>query len=196
MPRRWSLRATVVTVLVVGIVPAGCSAQPAGTPNPYAAEIEQAREGATTDVQRTALEDGTVSDAEFQELEQDAIRCVADLGYLVSVTENGYELTTLDGEGFANEAEGELATAAQDDCFAERMGAVGQVYQLMRTNPNRDDVGTLLASCLVRSGLVEPPFTGKDFNETFQDPPYDQDDPRFIECGQDPYAAFGGPDGS
>jgi hypothetical protein len=171
----------------------GCAAQQAEAPNPYAAEVEEARERATTDLQRAILEDGKVTKAEFSEVEQDAIRCVADRGYLVTVTDGGYQLTMPDGEGFAGPAEGEVASAAQDECFAERMGMAGNLYHLMRQNPDREDVPTMFADCLVRAKVVDAPFSGQDYNEAVMDPPWDTEDPRVLECNLDPRGAHGGP---
>lgn len=186
------LRAAVsAAVLMVLALSAGCSVQSAEVPNPYAAEIEQAREEATTDLQRAVLEDGKVTDAEFSEVAQDAARCVADRGYLMTVTDSGYELTMPNGEGFASEADGEAATQAQSECIAERMGWVESLYDALRQNPERQDAPTLLADCLVRAGVVDAPFSGHDYDEAIMDPPWDPEDPRVRECSMDPRGRTG-----
>ena len=185
--------AAPAALLMVLALSAGCSTQSAEVPNPYAAELEQARKEVTTDLQRAVLEDGKVTDAEFSEIEQDAVRCVADRGYKLTVTDGGYQLTMPNGEGFDSSADGDLANAVQDECFAERMGWVESLYNAMRQNPERQDVPTLLADCLVRAGVVDAPFNGQDYNEAIMDPPWDTEDARVLECSVDPRGAHGGP---
>ncbi|RXR25720.1 hypothetical protein DLJ96_11030 [Actinotalea fermentans ATCC 43279 = JCM 9966 = DSM 3133] len=185
-------KAIAASIFLVLSVSAGCTTQSAETPDPYAAEIEQARAVATTDLQRAVLEDGKVTDAEFSEIEQDVVRCVADRGYLLEITNGGYKLTMPDGEGFDSEADGEIGTATQDECFAERMGMVESLYHVMRQNPEREDMSTLLADCLVRGSVVDAPFSGQDYSETLADPPYDTNDPLVVACYDDPRGAHGG----
>lgn len=193
MSRRQVARHLLAAVVVVHVV-SGCAVAQPDSADPWAAEFAEAREFATSELQREVLEDGQITDAEFHEVEQDVVRCVADQGYELTVIGggNGYELTMPGGMGFVDEVAGGQGTAARDECFRDRFGAVESLYWTIRINPENVDLNTLVAECLVRAAVVDPPFSGQDYGESLSNPTYDLSDPRVDECLTDPSRAFDG----
>lgn len=163
---------------------AGCT-PPAPSPEElFRADFEQAIASATSDFERSVLEDHVISDAEYDESRERLRSCVAD---------GGYELELLpDGTRFqaASDEDLEVVQEVFDDCQIGTVIEIEPLYFSVRLNPEHKDPDQQMAECLQRAGVVDKEFDGKDYGETFKNPPYDQADARVLECGAAPETAF------
>ena len=156
--RRVGRVAAVVGALLLIAEMAACSAEsPGGGSGPYAAEFEQARRNAVTDFQREVLSDDQITDAEFREVRQRYVDCVADAGMHVVAQPNGqYDFSP----GPAN-AEQE---AAERRCSDETTYVIEPLYYLLQVNPDNEDFSALIVECLRQQGVVDDAFTKEDWD--------------------------------
>jgi hypothetical protein len=152
---------------------------------PWADEFQRYYAEAKTDIGRSMLADGRVSDMEFAEAMSIIEECYANDGFTVEYDEYGFEtVTATTGTEDPLDEMGKCAFA--DD------GAVVLFYQV-QANPDNTDQETLIAECLGRAGLVERGFSREDFiaaTET-EKLPWDRADPLSAECFRDPLGLVG-----
>lgn len=140
------------------VVLAGCGvAKSESAAGPYAALFVQAREAATSQFERDVLADDKVTRAEYEEAVQRFVSCVEDLGAQVTLQDqDGYYIYAIGAN-----------TAAYDEaavvCAPGTKALIEGLYVDTLTNPDNVDFDELIAQCFVEVGLVEAPFTGRDF---------------------------------
>ena len=133
---------------------------------PWADELTSAYRSATSDFERTALEDGAVSDGEHAEMEQAFRSCLGDkrVDFSGFDPDGSYEFTG--GKGLTNDEANKIA----NDCSVTTgVNTVGMLYSLMRSNPDNLDTATITAACLVRKGVVPEGYTASDYNRDAPD---------------------------
>ncbi|GAA3224642.1 hypothetical protein GCM10010488_27150 [Oerskovia jenensis] len=171
-----------VGVAVLALLAGGCAQDVATAPGLYASEFKQAREAATTDLERDILADDQITDAEYQEVRERLKSCVAGRGFeLELLADGGTSIPYSQGD------EAALDTAIQE-CEANTVVNIESLYWDMRKNPEKVDLDEASAECLRKAGLVGAEFDGKEFDETFSNPQYDTGDPRVSKCINDPLA--------
>lgn len=160
---------------------------------PWADDFTSAYRNATSDFERQALSDETVSDEEFAELEHAFATCLSDkrIGFTRFRPGGGFDFTA--AQGMTN---GE-ANHITDDCSASTgVNTVGSLYFQVRQNPENLDGATVMASCLERKHVVPGGYTASDYNRDvpgmsfpFRDAKAGQ---RALEaCGTDPLGLLG-----
>ncbi|MEK8229303.1 hypothetical protein NKG05_30505 [Oerskovia sp. M15] len=78
------------TIATIGLALGACSSAPdIDSTNPYAAEYKSALENSISDFERGVLEDGAVSNAEYNEAVDRYLACMRDLGVDVTTEPNG-----------------------------------------------------------------------------------------------------------
>jgi hypothetical protein len=179
--RRW---AAVLLPLLVAPVLIGCST----SSDPYSAVVEKAARQATSDFERDVFADLRVTPAEYEEAVTRYIRCANDRGVkLTKIPQAGYYTYE-----FPQTAE---AGAVLEECVKGTTVLIEPIYVEMITNPNREDIDDLIASCVVRKGLAPTGYSGAQIKAEKEaarragrgiDFPFDEDDPRFAECMADP----------
>lgn len=164
---------------------AGC-ADEGSTPadHPWATEIEAAQKRATSQFEKDVLSDGMVTASEKDEAHQRWVTCMVDRGNKAAI-----ELDDAGNEVYVTEASVEDSDQTNTDnvlCADGTVKIIPRLYKAMQKNPNNRDVNELYAECLVRHGLVQPPFTGSDFSEAMADSengtPWNLEDPIFRRC--------------
>ncbi|MDR1428238.1 MAG: hypothetical protein LBJ08_10875, partial [Bifidobacteriaceae bacterium] len=151
--------------VVLGV--AGCSgpvedaAPGAAEAGPYAAEFEQAAVGAS-DFVRKVLADGTITPDEQRESQQKYFDCLVDNGLEASwdYSSGGRQYVRIDTHG-DKDANGEISLP----CTKAWVWEIDSLYWAVIDNPDKADPDDISAACLIREGLAQEGFTGKDFAE-------------------------------
>lgn len=164
---------------------AGCAEESRTTAdNPWGTEIEAAQKRATSQFEKDALSDGVVTASEKDEAHQRWVTCMVDRGNKATI-----ELDDAGNEVSVTEASVEDSDQTNTDnilCAEGTVKIIPGLYKAMQQNPNNRDFDELYAECLVRHGLVKPPFTGSDFSEAMADSengtPWNIEDPVFRRC--------------
>ncbi|TRW44399.1 hypothetical protein [Georgenia yuyongxinii] len=151
--------AVSVTLLFLVWGLAACAPDEADSDSPYAAEFEQARNQATTDFQREVLADDTITDAEFREVQQRYVDCLADAGIQAVAHENGSFDVSADLSGNNSAAD------VERKCSRDTHMPISGLYLAMHINPNNEDFSKLIVECLHKQGVVEENFTKDDWDD-------------------------------
>jgi hypothetical protein len=156
----------------------------------WAGAFESAYRAATSDLQRSILSDGTISDKELSELGDRFSACLSASGYT--------KIHVFPGDaGFSLDAPKGVTTAQQNtrvsQCENSAYGQADILYGEVNRNPSNQNEFTIMAACLVRQKLVPPTFTAADYgrdanNNSF---PFDvaKNDAKFSACVSDPLDA-------
>lgn len=192
-------RRTVVSAVVgacAAVVLSACAADagpsPAPTvaietPNPYyAAEFATAKNQATTDFERKILDDDVITRAEFLEAKSLYYRCLRSYGLVVTPNDPQSDLGGFSVGGTWDES---VVNTALAECPAGTIDVIEPLYASMVKNPEKRHLNDLLAECLVAVGVVEPPFTGKDYARESQHSEFNlrvMDDPDGAKCEENP----------
>lgn len=187
MPRLWASSRLAAVVLPLGIALLACSPDhDVGHPgSPYRAEILEAAKTVGTDFERSVLEDGAITRAEYVEASQRYVDCVKGHGIDIAATDtfgvNNYTTSNLTAE---NEK-------YLDSCTYGTIFVIEGLYSGMVKNPDKADFKQLVVSCLIKSGLAPQEYTVDDFLADMPDGeeptfPFDGNDPRAVECLSNP----------
>lgn len=169
--------------LAAGLLMTGCTAAApeASFSGPWAPQLDEAYRTATADIQREVLRDGTITDAEYQELMTAFEQCVTGSGLTLTWegTDGGF---TIDG------GDPDKEQPILDRCTHDTEGQVTMLYREMRRNPENRDERQIMAACLVRIGLVDRAYTAADYERDFDTEPKPAffSDPAFGRCSSDP----------
>lgn len=201
--RQFAAAITSLAALLMVLFTVGCSASGSSVPGsgnapdgaapafegPWAAEFAQAYGQATSDLQRTILKDGTITEAEATQVRNDVVSCLEAAGYTnVSYGAEGlnYSSTSkMDPNAPDNEA---------DRCLKDTEGPVLALYEQVRRNPSNEDEAELMAGCLTKSGLVPQGYTAADYRKDMESntPSFDTESQKFRDCAADPRANMSG----
>jgi hypothetical protein len=141
--------------LVSVLILPGCSAnEPAdASASPYEAEFAEARENATSDIQREILADDKITDAEIEEVVASYKACL-----------NKHDISFRMDSRYNPSFDDEHDTTAEVECTESTVGyLLTELYFKIKYNPTKVVENELYASCLVRRGLVPDDFTADDF---------------------------------
>lgn len=146
--------------------------------DPYAAAVQAAREAATSDFERKALQDGHVSRAEYEEATSLYVECLTENGWpTIRVEQDGIYAYQVEGR-----AEGDAWDTADARCRQGTVDVIEPLYVDSTINPNSQDFVDLVVACLKEHGIVEPSYSKNDFLESFDAPPWDPSDPTVASC--------------
>ncbi len=147
-----------VLATVIAGVSVGCSG-PQPTPDPYSEDFRQAKELATSDLERAVLEDGKVTRSEYEEAMQRYVACIGDGGSSVTLKEQGgYYVYQVSGDI-------EHYDQISEGCARGTTVLIEPLYVDVLTNPDRLDPDEALARCYVAAGLVAAPFGAQDLRD-------------------------------
>lgn len=137
--------------------------------SPYNADISQARDAATSEFERTVLDDGEISDAEFEEARGLLAECIAARGYLFEPEEDGGYSVGSDeprpADPDAAAAYDEAIDSAHTECGAGSTDVIEPLYLAMNENPSNVDLNDVWASCLVDEGFRDAGYGVEDLVE-------------------------------
>ncbi|NEN07895.1 hypothetical protein G3T36_18725 [Diaminobutyricibacter tongyongensis] len=155
---------------------------------PWAGDLTYAFRKASSDFERNALSDGTISEAEFAEVENRFITCLRAGGLTTAGINPGGSLEF----GFPPEMGPDKANRISDNCSASSgYDTVGSLYFAMRRNPQNLDEAKIAAACLGRKGVVPRGYDASDYKRdvpTMAFPFSDPDEGReaLEACSADP----------
>lgn len=163
--RRASGALTLLT-LVCALCACGGQARTSVQSGPgWDAEFEQARaEYQGNDFVLKILEDNTITEEEMHAVEDANIQCLKDHGVMGARYDETGHLTISGTSNDPNEYEAEVHECA--DTSGERF--VQATYHAMKVNPTNARWADLYAACLVRKGVVDPSFSGDDWERAEQ----------------------------
>lgn len=174
----------VLTLTLTSIVLAGCSSSEDENSNPYEAELRSARERATSDFERRALEDLRISRAEYQEAVDRFVQCMRDRGIEASAVEEDTGLYSYRWPKAQDSSHAETA------CRAGTIEIIQPIYGALVRNPENIDEFELLAKCLIRKSVVPMGYSGeqarRDVKSNFKDAPFGPEDEGVKACMTNP----------
>lgn len=154
---------------------------------PYGEAFKDAYDNEKDPISKTALSDGRITRAEYDDAYRRYESCMEDRGFDVEVSEDGYGF--YQASGLATDG----AESANDACAAIYAN-VSYLYVAASTNPNNEDEGELLVRCLKTQKLVGASYTKKQLDADYQAGqfPFDEDDPKAEDCFGNPQVVLGG----
>ncbi|MCL2736764.1 MAG: hypothetical protein FWD75_09100 [Propionibacteriaceae bacterium] len=195
---RWAPALLLLAALLSGC--SGAVAPSSDFSGPWADEFRQAYEGSTNTTAKAALQDGTITDAEIQEIKNMQVSCLEALGCTV------FELNM---DGSSNIAPPQQAGETADvirkrenqleiQCDTQtEWSTISFLYTSTRRNPEHLDAYTLMSECLVKVGLAPAGYTPEQYKADYESDtfiPYleNQETPegqKFKACNLDPVHA-------
>ncbi|WP_345761105.1 hypothetical protein [Diaminobutyricibacter sp. McL0608] len=187
------VRASVIALIAV--LASGCAthasgarAKPPSFAGPWAGEFADHYKEAESDFVREVLKDGKITDQEHREMTDRFRKCLASAGVtFTDFNPDGSMETTFApslGPDRANEAEVRCSREAGENL-------ISSLYFWIKSNPDNLDEPTIMASCLVRKGVVPPVYSPEDFrrdSDTGSYPYVDKQsgDEAYTACASDP----------
>lgn len=169
-----------------GTTPSSPSELPAFS-GPWAQEFASSYRAARSPFEREALEDGTVTDAEFAEMQARLTTCLSGRG----ITFSGFQP---DGSfeyalGRLTPAEGNAAVQSCDS--SSGYNTVGILYLDIRRNPQNLPNDRIISQCLVKNGAVPEGYSAKDYDRDAPDGTFPYTDTKkgpivLARCAADP----------
>jgi len=190
---RWAVLAALALLLATG-VPA-CSqpttgADASGFRGPWAADFARYTQITDSEFAHRAFADSQISDSELQEGDALIAQCYRDAHATVTYDAYGFEtVEVLEGNEDPVDVMGRCALAD---------GGVSALYHQIERNPGNDDDATIIAACMVSSGLVDPSFTAQDYRAALDSGAVSWNplDERSERCAKDPLGLVTGTGGA
>ncbi len=136
---------------------------------PWADVFAAEWEAATTDVERSVLADGVVSDQEYAEMTETFRDCLDDQGidFTGFSADGSFETSVSPSRDpdEANEAVKSCSRAAGED-------SIGMLYSWVNRNPERLDDNTIVVRCLQDEGVVGAAYTAADYADDIDSEEY------------------------
>lgn len=162
--RRAAAARLAVAVVLLGACSNGTgdlASDPGAFSGPWAEEIAYYDATTESEFAHRAFADSTLSDAEVEEGRSLIAQCYVDHGAEVEYDRYGYATVT-------------VVTGSQDPMevmgtceFAD--GGVVVLAGQIRLNPDNLDPFTIQAACMVGHGIVEPGFTARDLENSYEE---------------------------
>lgn len=159
----------------------------------WAADFDLAREAATTEFEREALQDNEVSRAEYEEAVGRYVKCLNDGGLAAKA------IPAADGSYYNYEVAGETDDDLMTSCALGTTRQIESLYVGQLTNPNQIDASELMVQCFRDRGLIGDDYSVDEYKAlgTVVDSdgfvtagtgslPFDDTDPRFLLCLSNP----------
>lgn len=170
----------------------GCSDDSVDDSNPWAAELRQAQQDATSDFEREVLADGVISRAEYDEAANRYNTCLKDQGIQAGLEDQfGFWVTVVSRNVSVSDT---ALDAAIDRCRSGTIEFIEPMFYDLTRNPDRVDERELFVECAKRTGLAPASFTLEDWNAAsridsqvdFSKLPFTDEDERFHQCMMNP----------
>jgi len=185
-------------VLPTLIALAGCSVEEPepGVAAMWVAEIDRVLADDPSDVERAALADYTVSDAELREAQELFRTCIDAAGYGFDVgfpESGGHDIGPLDDfyASFATQEEADsVFRELVDGCAIGTTWNISSLYHQMRDNPRGLSLGDLVQECFRRHDVPDGhELTGTAFEQYVLSEEYEPSGPQAKACVDDPYGS-------
>ncbi|MGG7507472.1 hypothetical protein [Plantibacter sp. YIM 135249] len=129
---------------------------------PWAEDFASAYRDSRSDFERKALSDGSISDAEFAEMENRFKTCLESKGIPFSGFKpgGGYKFQYPSG------MDSKKANTIADECSADSgLNTLGSLYFAMQRNPQNLDEPSIISACLVERQVVPKGYGASDYNK-------------------------------
>jgi hypothetical protein len=159
-----------MVVVAAVLVTSACTAGQEDV-DPYAAEVDQARNEATTEATREILKDDVITAAEYGQVKDASVQCMRDQGLSVEITEEGglsFEHVGSNWDTTQEETDAWEAriTSTMDECEGKfDLAAIESLYWSVTDNPQNTDLLQAVADCLVRGGHRDEGYDKEDYIE-------------------------------
>jgi len=189
-------RAALVTLagLLAAVAPACSGPAPgpdaSGFSGPWAADFARYTQITDNEFAHRAFADSQISDSELQEGDALIAQCYRDAHATVTYDAYGFEtVQVLEGDEDPVDVMGRCALAD---------GGVSALYHQIERNPGNDDDATIIAACMVSSGLVDASFTAQDYRAALDSGAVSWNplDERSERCAKDPLGLVTGTGGA
>jgi hypothetical protein len=161
-------RATSILVVAAACALCACGGQARTSVQSgpgWDAEFEQARaEYQGNDFVLKILEDNTITEEEMRAVEDANIQCLEDHGVVGAHYDEDGSLTIPSRSTEPNE----YAAETRECAGISGEPFVQATYHAMKVNPTNARWADLYAACLVRKGVVDPSFSGDDWERAGQ----------------------------
>ncbi|MEV0565898.1 hypothetical protein [Dactylosporangium sp. NPDC050588] len=180
----WLSTAGMVLGTVGVLALTACSPTPEAK-GPYAPELKQARDAASSDFERQVFKDLDISRAEYEEAVKRFVDCVKGKGVTISAvpTDGYYQYDVINNPAVDQDA-------IQESCGKGTRNLIEPIFVDRLRNPNKEDENELFAKCLIRNGVAPADYNAerarKDRVNGFKGAPYDSSDPRVAHCNANP----------
>jgi len=158
----------------------------------WAAQIDRVLSGSPSELERRALADGSVSDAELHEGFAQFAACMEALPYGFSVNvhaDGAMDIGPLD-DYFASYGSEESARSAYEDlvadCEAGTIAELAPLHSGMRSNPRGLTAAQEIRECFVRHDVPDGAELSEDaFEQLITSPGYEPSTPWAVSCLRD-----------
>jgi hypothetical protein len=125
-----------------------------GLTGPWAAEFQQAYDEATDPYVRNVLADGVISDAEYAEMHNTMVECMAEVGS--TLTFHSFTIPNGMSTDELNRHYEECGKRAHDY-------PIGALWGWTTGNPDHRDQNELTVECFARAGLVDSGYSADEW---------------------------------
>lgn len=194
MPNR-HLRASAASSLVLALAACTGGGAPArdDVAPLWAGEIDRILADSPSDLEKRALADGKISDAEIGEAMNAFKACVEDLPYDFDVQllpGGGHDIGPLDAfyDSFSSTEEADVAyNALITDCETGTIRALGPLHAMMRDNPDGKTPIQMIRECFDEHDVEDgAELTDDAFKELLESADYEPSSPWVESCRIDP----------
>ncbi|MDO5535698.1 MAG: hypothetical protein Q4F65_13745 [Propionibacteriaceae bacterium] len=151
---------------------------------PYASQFDQAYRSSQSDLQRTVLADGRITDAELVAMQDEYRKCMVGAGILQVNFDVGGSMLVKPPDDWAEDQVHDVVFGCAPTTLNSDLELL---YDRMRRSPTTPDTVAVTVECLTRTGLAPAGYTREDWERDSPDAyPFDINDPRFAQCTTDP----------
>ncbi|MDR0284388.1 MAG: hypothetical protein LBI33_05790 [Propionibacteriaceae bacterium] len=141
-----------------------------------------------TDFERQVLSDYQVSDAEYAEAQGRYVGCMADQGWTVTISDNGYTISAAPG----SHARETVPQSTVDSCMKGSLFYIEPIYLGLRDNPQGLSLSEQIRACFEANGVPDGVgLTSEQFDQLVADPAFVASTPRGELCVWDPLGQNG-----
>ncbi len=158
---------------------------------PWAEDFTEAFVGAQSDVQRSVLRDGVITELEVAEVRQQFEQCMLERGFQVEWGEFGSRaVSALGGKPIRGDDSSDLE--ANTACRRSVEGEILTLYESISRNPDHLDPKELLVACAIELGVVDVGYTVAEYERDVaaEVPPWNQSSAAIRTCSYDPLSVL------
>jgi hypothetical protein len=151
------------------------SAQPSDFDGPYASDLANAMKTTRTDYVYNILKDSKITDQEFQETQSVLTKCYSDNGLSIKYAKEPFMLGSYvvivpgaDSEGNGGRLSDKRFSISENCEGKTGYLEIATVYYKMQMNPEKKDLSSFSAQCLIKIGFRVEGYNGTDFNKEFE----------------------------
>ncbi|MDR1448516.1 MAG: hypothetical protein LBI63_06155 [Candidatus Ancillula sp.] len=132
---------------------------------PYASEFYSIYKDVKMDSIANVLADSDLSVQDIKDIEDAYSSCMLQYGYKTEFDSQMREsLERTDGKSILSSSVSNDSTEKQEICYQKTsLPNIQMLYNNIKSNPNKEDMATLIASCLSKKGLAPQGYTADEY---------------------------------